>query len=112
MPVYDHVCSCGQTITEYRPLSAWDHLPLCPVCGTPMPQQFGPRAIRATYARPIRLESMGFLADPEDVAEHRRRFPEIDLEFHEGSAIPVVRSLGQKRRYLKAAGWADVKSFT
>jgi hypothetical protein len=29
----------------------------------------------------------------------------------QGSMIPVVKSLGEKRAYLKAAGWADVKDF-
>jgi hypothetical protein len=55
---------------------------------------------------------MGFLADPKDVAEHRRRFPDVELKFDNGSAIPVVRSLGQKRAYLKANGWADTRSFS
>ena len=66
---------------------------------------------RGNFKKPIRLESMGFLADPEDVAEHRKRFPDVELEIHQGSAVPVIRSLGQKRAYLKAAGWADIRSF-
>jgi hypothetical protein len=68
-------------------------------------------AVRANYKKPIRLESMGFLADPEDVAEHRKRFPDVDLEMHEGSAVPVLKSLGQKRAYFKAAGLADMRSY-
>ena len=67
--------------------------------------------VRGDYKRPIELQSMGFLADAADVAEHRRRFPNVELRMHEGSAVPVVRSLGEKRAYLKAAGWADVKSY-
>jgi hypothetical protein len=68
-------------------------------------------ATRGNYAKPILLQSMGFLAMPEDVAEHRRRFPDVELQMHQGSAIPVLRSLGQKRKYFKEAGLADIRSF-
>ena len=68
-------------------------------------------AVRGNYKKPIELLSMGFIAHPEDVAEHRKRFPAVDLRMHEGSAIPVVKSLSQKRAYLSAAGWADTKSY-
>ena len=68
-------------------------------------------AVRGTYKKPIRLESMGFIAEPEDVAEHRKRFPDVELEIHEGSAVPILRSLGQKRAYFKAAGLADMRSY-
>jgi hypothetical protein len=68
-------------------------------------------AVRANYKEPIRLESMGFLAEPEDVAEHRRRFPDVDLQMEDGSAIPIMRSLGQKRRYFQAAGLVDTRSY-
>jgi hypothetical protein len=68
-------------------------------------------SVRGSYNRPIELQSMGFLGVPEDVAEHRRRFPNVELREMQGSMIPVVKSLGEKRAYLKAAGWADVKDF-
>jgi len=54
---------------------------------------------------------MGFLATPEDIAEHRRQFPDVELVVKEGSAIPVVRSLNQKRKYLKANNWVDTRDF-
>jgi len=112
MPIYEHQCDCGHSLVEYRPLADWDQNPTCPVCLKPMPQSFTPPSVRGNYKHPVELQSMGFLADPEDVAEHRRRFPDVDLTFDNGSAIPVMRSLSQKRRYLKASGWADTKSFT
>jgi len=71
----------------------------------------GTAAVRSSYKRPIELQSMGFLAVPEDVAEHRRRFPNVELREMQGSMVPVVRSLGEKRAYLKAAGWVDTHSF-
>jgi hypothetical protein len=109
MPQYIHQCrTCGRTVEEFRKLADYARAPQC--CGVPMPQNFD-AAVRASYKRPVRLESMGFLADPEDVAEHRRRFPNIDLEFCEGSAIPVMRSRGQKKAYFKERGLVDLRSY-
>lgn len=68
-------------------------------------------AVRGNYNKPVELLSMGFIADPSDVAEHRRRFPHVELRMMEGSAIPVVRSRGEKKAYLKAAGWVDSRSY-
>jgi hypothetical protein len=67
--------------------------------------------VRASYSKPVELQSMGFLAHPDDVAEHRRKFPDVELKMDNGCAIPVMHSLGQKRAYLKATGWADVKDY-
>ena len=67
--------------------------------------------VRGNYATPIALQSMGFIAAPEDVAEHRRRFPNIELCEMQGSMVPVVRSRGEKKAYLKAAGWVDSRSY-
>ena len=112
MPVYEHKCKCGEFVAEFRKLVDWDKKPLCPKCQTPMPQRHTNKAIRGNYKKPILLQSMGFLADVADVVEHRQRFPDIELSFQDGSAIPVVKSLGQKRSYLKAMGWIDKNSFT
>jgi hypothetical protein len=68
-------------------------------------------AVRGNYNKPIRMESLGFIADPDDVAEHRRRFPDVELSIEQGSAIPVIRSLGQKRAYLRGINWADTRDF-
>ncbi len=77
-----------------------------------MSQVFSPPSVRGDYKKPSELQSMGFIATPEDVAEHRRRFPDVELVLREGSAIPVMRSLDQKRKYLKASDWVDTESFT
>jgi hypothetical protein len=114
MPMYAHKCvKCSRRVEEFRRAGDWQNAPMCPTCLIPMPQDFGQKVVevRGNYKKPIRMESMGFVADPEDVAEHRRRFPDVDLEIHQGSAIPVIRSLGQKRAYLKAIGWVDSRSF-
>jgi hypothetical protein len=85
----------------------------CPECGTLMRRNAFATGmkVRGNYKQPIRLESMGFLAHPEDVSEHRRRFPDVELSIEQGSAIPILRSLGQKKKYFKEAGLADIRSF-
>lgn len=118
MPMYDYRCpDCGALASEYRAVADYNKSKICTTEGCPcemeldLATQARGTAVRGNYTKPIELQSMGFLSVPEDVAEHRKRFPEIDLIEREGSMIPVVRSLGQKRAYLKAAGWADVKSY-
>jgi hypothetical protein len=86
-----------------KPVSGPDEIRSCP--------RTGAAYVQASYNKPIELQSMGFLAHPEDVAEHRKRFPNVELVMHQGSAVPVVRSLGQKRAYLKASGWADTRDY-
>jgi len=114
MPMYDHQCECGERLSEFRPMVDWDKRPRCPKCGEIMPRTYDGRSavVRGAYKRPIRLESMGFLATPEDVADHRRRFPDVELKMEDGSAIPVIRSLKQKRDYFKEQGLVDMRSFT
>jgi hypothetical protein len=88
--------------------------PLREVIAPPVVEMVQPQdapAVRGNYARPIVSDAMGFVADPADVAEHRRRFPNVDLVIEDGCARPVLRSLGQKRQYLDAMGWADTKDF-
>jgi putative FmdB family regulatory protein len=113
LPVYAFYCDCGKDHDEFRRLADWDLPMVCPSCGKQMRHDLAAQAgaVRGNYKKPIGLQSMGFLAVPEDVAEHRKRFPNVELKFEDGSAIPVVKSLGQKRAYLKAAGWADMRSF-
>lgn len=66
-------------------------------------------SVRADYNRPIVSESMAF--DAIDVAEHRRRFPDIEVKVDGRTANPVLRNLSQKRSYLKGRGFVDQNSF-
>jgi putative FmdB family regulatory protein len=116
MPLYDSRCpECEHQQQEYRPVAQHGVQPTCERCGALMVPdlvaQVQGTAVRGDYKHPIRMESMGFIADPEDVAEHRRRFPNVELVMEDGHAIPRMRSLGQKRAYLKAMGWVDKRSF-
>jgi hypothetical protein len=69
------------------------------------------QAVRASYKKPLVSDAMGFVADAKDVAEHRKRFPQVDLVIEDGCARPKFTSLGQKRAYLKAVGWADTRDY-
>ena len=111
MPLYEHACSCGETVEQFRKAADWNKKPQCPLCHTPMPQTYTGKNVRANYARPVHLDSMGFSANPEDVAEHREKFPGVDLAFKDGFAVPVMQNLNQKRRYLRENNWADTKDF-
>ena len=112
MPIYVHECKqCGHRAEEFRPLADYADEPDCPVCNILMPKVFAAHSVRGDYKRPILMQSMGFPADPAEVAAHRRLYPSVDLKFQQGHAIPVMRSLNQKRAYLKANGWVDNRSF-
>ncbi len=68
-------------------------------------------AVRGDYNEPIVSSSMAF--DSQDVDEHRRRHPGIELQVdHAGrTASPIFRTLSQKRAYMKARNWVDRNSF-
>jgi hypothetical protein len=68
-------------------------------------------AVRGDYAKPIVSDAMGFVADPADVAEHRKRCPDVELVIQDGCARPKFQSLSQKRRYMQQMNWADTKDY-
>lgn len=82
-------------------------------CGILMDRSFigELNSVRGDYNDPIVSDSMAF--DAIDLAEHRKRFPNIEIVVdHARSARPVFKSLSQKRGYLKARGFIDANSFT
>ena len=68
-------------------------------------------AVRGDYNEPITSLSMAF--NTQDLAEHRRRHPGIELKVDKAghTAYPVFKNLSQKRQYMKARGWVDMNSF-
>lgn len=114
MPIYSYRCeSCGDDHEQYHSLANMETVTPCPNCGETMHRNAVALgvAVRGDYKKPIVSDALGFIADPEDVAEHRKRFPNIELVLSEGCARPKFTSLGQKRAYLKAVNWADVKDY-
>ncbi len=112
MPTYCFECpDCGSQVEITRRMedsgTPWE----CG-CGVQMERDFTAEhsSVRGDYEEPIVMGSMAF--DAKDVAEHRRRFPGVDLVIdHERSARPVMKSLSQKRAYMKARGWVDRNAF-
>lgn len=113
MPLYDFKCECGHADSEYRAVANWDDPMICPICGGKMRHDLVAQhaSVRGDFKKPIVSDSMGFVATPEAVAEHRQLFPDIELDVSEGCARPVLRSLSQKRAYMKKQGWIDKKAF-
>lgn len=115
MPTYSYQCEhCDLPYEAFHAVADIDAPTPCPKCQELMHRNafaIG-TAVRGAYKRPLELQSMGFIADPTDVAAHRSRFPDVELVMREGSAIPVMHSLGEKRAYMKAAGWADTHEFS
>ena len=112
MPSYCFKCeTCGKLKEVVRQM-ADSSLPETCTCGMEMVRDYPAESgsVRGDYAEPIISESLAF--DAIDLAEHRRRFPDIDVHVeHARCAKPIFRNLTQKRRYLKARGFVDCRSF-
>ncbi len=112
MPRYCFECLWCDTQKEVvRPMKDSGLSEICG-CGAVMKRNYIAEhsAVRGDYNEPIVSDSMAF--DAIDLVEHRRRFPNIDIQVdHARSARPIFRNLSQKRKYLKARGMVDVNSF-
>ena len=110
MPTYSFKCeACDYKTEKVRPmrdsqLSAW-----CQGCGRAMVRDYQAMHpnVRGDYNKPITSVSMAF--NSQDVAEHRRRHPGVDLHVDKpgGTAYPILRSRSQKLAYLKARNWQE-----
>ncbi len=111
--VYCFQCkNCGATEDLVRPVADYDKDAPCSVCGTPMVRDFQAEhaGVRGDFKEPIVSDSMAF--DAIDLAEHRKRFPNVDIQVEGRIARPILRSQGQRRAYLKGRGMVDRNSFT
>lgn len=111
MPAYVFICPACSTYREVIRLMKDSGQPEICECGQEMVRNYKAEQIggRGMYAEPIVSESMAF--DAIDLAEHRKRFPDIDVVVEGRIARPILRSLSQKRQYLKRRGWIDTNSF-
>ena len=68
-------------------------------------------SVRGDYQKPI--VSIGLAFNTQDLDEHRKRFPDIELQVDGPgrTAYPVLKNLSQKRRYMKGRGMQDLKAF-
>lgn len=113
MPQYCFICPiCHEQKEVTRPMKESQWSEMCK-CGLPMQRDYIAEhgSVRGDYNKPIVSDSMAF--NTQDLAEHRRRFPNIELKIDAAghSAMPIFQSLSQKRQYLKARGFVDCNSF-
>ena len=110
--VYCFLCPiCDERKEVVRPMKDSNLSEICK-CGKLMIRNYIAEhgSVRGDYNEPIISDSMAF--DAIDLAEHRRRFPGIEVVVdHARSARPVFRNLSQKRAYLKARGFVDCNSY-
>ena len=109
--IYCFECpQCKTKCAVERPM-ADSGLPEQCACGQDMDRDFQAEHsnVRGDYDKPIVSDSMAF--DSIDLAEHRKRFPDVDVKVDGRSAYPILRSLRQKRRYLKGRNCIDRNSF-
>ncbi len=109
MPTYCHACTtCGKTKEVIRPMKDSGVIELCD-CGKMMVRDLRSEhvSVRGDYNKPITSVSMAF--NIQDVAEHRRKHPGVDLHVDKpgGTAYPILRSRSQKLAYLKARNWQE-----
>ena len=111
MPQYCYVCeTCGKTTTRFRTVRDRNEPIFISGCCCVSSRvrrdiQAESHSVRGDYDEPIVSDSMAF--DSIDLAEHRRRFPNVDVHLEGRIAQPILRSLSQKKAYLKGRGWVD-----
>ena len=113
MPTYCYACPTCETPKEViRSMQDSDEPEMCE-CGERMERDYIAEhsSVRGDYNTPIVSTSMAF--NTQDLAEHRRRHPGVDLKVDMAghTAYPVLRSLSEKREYMKKRGWNDFNSF-
>ncbi|KKM13709.1 hypothetical protein LCGC14_1713480 [marine sediment metagenome] len=113
MPFYDFICpSCNRQSEVSRPMEG-SGLPCICLCGDKMERDYKAEhsSVRGDFNKPIVSVSMAFNTD--DLNEHRRQFPGIELKVDAPSrtAYPVFHNRTEKRKYMKARGWVDRNSF-
>ena len=104
MPVYNYECECGEKGERF--VHNANNKVECEKCKATMKQK-GSLHFSAPAGKVTRYsESMGVGAD--QVAEHRRVHPEIQLT--EDGRV-VTHSLAERRRVMKKLGMRDHKAF-
>lgn len=118
--VYCFVCDgCGGTIAVERPMKDCRKPQRCE-CNTFIKGQIVRTLMRRDFQAEHTTTNSGDLKwvmrsmamHPDQVAEHKRLFPKIDVEKTPGGYYaPVARSLAEKRAILKIRGWIDKQAY-
>lgn len=104
MPTYCYKCEqCGHVFDKFRSMVDSDKIVLCSKCGSSTRRDWSaecPMARRTEdYDHPIHSDSLAM--NPNQVAEHKRRFPDIKVD---SENRPVFDNYVEHDKYLKACG--------
>ena len=110
--IYCYKCpECGERGEVSRSINDDEDFPACPLCNTLMERDWQAEntSVSGDYHDPIVSRSMAI--HPDEVAEHRKRFPHIQLKNVDGFFAPVLTNLRERRAYTRARGWVDKNAF-
>ena len=77
MPQYDFRCDCGNTESVIWPMSDSRKLLDCSVCGRKMYRIYSVNIHDDSYSKPLISDSLAI--NPDQIAEHRERFPDVEV---------------------------------
>ncbi len=107
MPTYTFVCDkCHRAGEKILPMQEADEPQFCSVCDSEMRRDFQadlPFTAGRDYHRAIVSDSLAISID--QVAEHRKHFPDIELACDGVSARPVFDNYKRHDDYLKKTGF-------
>lgn len=104
MPQYCYKCrKCGAERSDHRGMS--DPAPkfVCLECDMEMIRHYRAEGVSIgvhDYATPLVSQSLAM--HPEQIAEHRERFPKIEVQ---ADGCPVFHNTNEHSKYLKEIGW-------
>ena len=110
--VYCFTCDeCGHSDEIIRRMSESGELVSCIVCGSVMRRNYSAEAPGSSRGdQEWVMQSMAM--HPDQVAEHRRLYPGIELRQTPGGFVaPIAHSLVEKRKILKQRGWIDKNAY-
>ena len=104
MPAYTYICNnCGNGEMVVKPMSQYGRSEDCPICGKLMDRDIAADAPRVHgnryYDKPLHSDSLAMA--PSQVAAHRRRWPDIEID---SDCRPVFDNYKQHDRYLEDTG--------
>jgi hypothetical protein len=106
MPLYNYCCfDCDDNVVIETICSIserYNNVPICGSCGKEMDQDFRGSRMQikgAPYSKPLHSDSLAIL--PEQVAQHRKDFPNIELD---SECRPVFKDAPSHQKYLDKCG--------
>lgn len=105
MPMYTYLCpDCITEDEVMKPMSEYDRVEHCSNCGSVTNRNFQadlPHTAADRYDTPIISDAMAI--NPEQTAEHKRLFPDIELT---KAGQPIFDKFSKHEAYLKKCNYA------